>query len=358
MRVQHTELPFAGQQIFVGLDVHKNSWNVTIVSEYLTHKTFTQTPDVDQLVSYLHRHFAGAQYHVVYEAGFCGFWIHDALQARGIRCSVIHPADVPTTDKEKRHKTNKVDSHKLARSLRNGELRPLFVPSRRALEDRTLVRTRRSVVIKQTRCKNQIKGLLMFYGITVPDDMTERYWTKRYVAWLSQLRMQSPSGDFSLQMLLRELLQLRTTILDVTRSIRALAKEELYASVVAHLITISGVSVLTAMILLTELVRPERFKNLDSLASFVGLIPGEHSSGDERTMTGITQRKNLYLRWIIVESAWVAVRHDPVLAAAFTLLCRRMPKNKAIIRIARKLLNRIRFVLKNHQPYISPVPAV
>ena len=353
MRTQHTQPLFANQHIYVGLDVHKRSWNVTTVSEFLTHQTFTQTPHVETLVHYLHRHFPGALYHVVYEAGYCGFWIHDALRLYGIECNVINAADVPTTDKEKRHKTNNVDSHKLARSLRNGELRPLFVPSRRALEDRTLVRTRRSLVAKQTRCKNQIKGLLMFYGITVPDDITERYWSRRYIAWLSQLRMQSPSGDHALQILLKELLQERTSILDVTRAIRTLAKEEPYAAYVPHLVTIPGISTLTAMILLTELISVERFKNLDALASFVGLVPGEHSSGEERTITDITQRKNPYLRWILIESSWVAVRHDPVLAAAFTALSHRMPKNRAIIRIARKLLNRIRFVAIHQQPYVS-----
>jgi transposase len=106
------------------------------------------------------------------------------------------------------------------------------------------------------------------------------------------------------------------------------------------------------MILLTEIVTLERFHSQDQLASFVGVIPGEQSSGDDRTMTGITDRKNRHLRWIFTESAWIAIRHDESLSLAFNTLCRRMPKNQAIVRIARKLLNRIYFVLKHQQPCI------
>jgi transposase len=122
---------------------------------------------------------------------------------------------------------------------------------------------------------------------------------------------------------------------------------------VRHLVGIPGISTLTAMILLTELVELARFHSLDHLASYVGLVPGEDSSGDERTITGITERKNPYLRWILIECAWVAVQKEPALIQAFAQLTHRMTKNRAIIRIARKLLNRIRFVLKNDQPYVS-----
>jgi transposase len=349
---KHTILDWLGQHVFVGLDVHRRSWIVAIVTEQADFKTFTQPPEVKLLVSYLHRHFPNATYHCVYEAGYCGYWICDELRAHGIECIVINPADVPTTNKEKKHKTNKVDARKLARCLRNGELSPIYVPSRAALEDRTLVRSRHMFVSKQTRCKNQIKALLSFYGITVPEDIADRHWSARYVAWLESLTLQSPSGTYALKTLLKELAHLRKSILETTRAIRLLARTETYAVNVATLITIAGISTVVAMILLTEIITLDRFRSLDHLACFVGLVPGESSSGDERTMTGMTERKNRYLRWILTESAWVAIRHDESLALAFNTLSRRMPKNQAIVRIARKLLNRVRFVLKHQQPCI------
>jgi transposase len=228
----------------------------------------------------------------------------------------------------------------------------LYLPSRAALEDRTLVRSRHMLVCKQTRCKNQIKALLSFYGISVPDDIADRYWSARYVAWLGCLCLHSASGTYALKTLLNELAHLRKSILDTTRAIRTLARTEGYAVNVVHLTSISGISTLVAMILLTEIITLDRFRSLDHLACFVGLVPGEDSSGDERTMTGITERKNRYLRWVLTESAWVAIRHDESLALAFNTLCRRMPKNQAIVRIAPQLLNRVRFLLKHQQPCI------
>ena len=345
-----TTLDWLGQQLYIGVDVHKRSWMVSILTQFSEWKTFTQVPDVKTLVHYLHHHFPGATYHCVYEAGYCGYWICQELRSLGVDCIVINPADVPTMDKEKKHKTNKIDARKLARSLRNGELVPLYLPSTAALEERTLVRSRQMLVSKQTRCKNQIKGLLSFYGISLPEDIIDRYWSRRYITWLESLSLQSASGTMALKTLLRELTYLRASILETTRAISRLAQSEPYAANVSYLTSISGISGLVAMIFLTEIMTLDRFDSLDKLACFVGLVPGEKSSGDERTMTGITERKNPYLRWILIECAWVAIRYDESLALAFSTLSRRMPKNQAIVRIARKILNRVRFVLKHQQP--------
>ncbi|MFQ5799590.1 MAG: transposase, partial [Bacteroidota bacterium] len=79
------------------------------------------------------------------------------------------------------------------------------------------------------------------------------------------------------------------------------------------------------------------------------------SSGDREITTGLSRRRNQLLRTLLIESAWVAVRKDPALMMAFNKLTRRMPKNRAIIPIARRLLNRIRYVLKHQAPYVPAV---
>jgi transposase len=346
-----TTTDFTDHHIYVGLDISKTSWKVCILTELVEHKTFTQPPSVEVLVQYLKRNFPGATYHCVYEAGCFGFWIHDQLVHEGIDCLVVNPADVPTTNKETTHKNDRIDARKLARSLRSGDLTSIYVPSRTACEDRSLIRSRQLLVIKQTRCKNQIKALLSFYGIVIPKDLNDYNWTRRFITWLQSISFESESGDQSLRIFIKELLHLRECILEMTKAIRNLAHEERFWCHVHTLITIPGISILTAMTFLTELVTLDRFKTLDQLESYVGLIPGEHSSGDREIVTGITRRQNAVLRSALIESAWIAARKDPALLLAFTTLAKRMPKNQAIIRIARKLLNRIRYVLKNQQPY-------
>ena len=219
------------------------------------------------------------------------------------------------------------------------------------------MRTRSCFVRKQTRCKNQIKALLAFYGYRVPEERLERYWSRAYIRWIESLVMERPAGQQALQSLISELLFLRQTIARINRQIRELARQEPYAAVVPHISSVSGVSLLAAMVFVVEVVEIERFASLDELSSYFGLIPGERSSGENQLFTGITHRRNANLRHVIIECAWAAQREDPALLHAFTQLSRRMPKNRAIVRIARKLLNRGRFAWKNRQPYVVGVAA-
>lgn len=352
-----TKPDFTGQDIYAALDVGRKSWKVCILTETYEHKTFTQPPDVDILVGYLHREFPGAHYHCVYEAGYCGFWIYEQLKQHQMDCIVVNPADVPTKDRERAFKSDGVDTRKLGRGLRSGDLDAIYVPSRAAQEDRCLVRTRWMYVKKLTRCKNQIKALLSFYGILIPEDVLSRHWSRRYVAYLQGLSFQEQSGTQAFKILLDELRYLRTTIAAVTKSIRLLSTQQRYEDSVRYLVSIPGISTVGAMILLTELVDIHRFRSLDHLASYAGLVPGEHSSGEQEITTGISRRRNPFLRGLLIECAWVAARKDPALLLAFTKLSKRMPKNDAIIRIAHKFLNRIRYVLLHQQYYQSSLVA-
>src|SRR5680860_1500960 len=92
MQRQITTLDFKGQNIFVGIDVHLKSWTVTILTEELMHKTFTQPACAETLCNYLKRNFPGGDYNSVYEAGFSGFWAHYKLKEMGINNIVTNPA--------------------------------------------------------------------------------------------------------------------------------------------------------------------------------------------------------------------------------------------------------------------------
>jgi transposase len=351
MQRKDSKLDFTGQEIYVGIDTGKKSWKVCILTEELDHGTFSQDPSPESLVGHLRRSFPGGKYLCVYEAGYFGFWIYEALREQGVECLVTHPADVPTKDKERRNRNDRVDARKLARNLRNKELTGLYIPTRNALEDRSLVRMRMSMVKKQTRCKNQIKALLSFYGYSIPDELSSSKWSRRFISWLESLQFQQESGKQALMALLTELKCIRQLIAGLLRQIRALSRQEPYRNQMELLDSIPGIGVITAMTFLTEIVDINRFKNLDHLASYVGLVPGENSSGECERNTGITHRRNAYLRAMLIECSWAAVRKDPALLMAFTKLRKRMPKNRAIVSIARKLLNRIRYVLKNQKPY-------
>jgi transposase len=357
METQSKKLDFTGQNIYAGFDVHLKSWTVTIMTEKLLHKTFSQPPRPEILHQYLAKHFPGANYHSAYEAGFCGYWIHNKLKELGINSIVVNPADIPTTNKEKVQKEDARDSRKIARELRNGGLKPIHVPSVKTHEDRSLMRMRGTLVQDLAINKCRIKSHLYLYGIEIPEcfTKTQARWTKRFVTWLENIDMQEQSGKNCLQAIITTSKNLRTTVLQLTQQINELSKTDTYSEQVKLLRSIPGIGLLTAMLILTELETIDRFENTDKLCGFIGLVPSTNSSGEDDIVGGLTQRGHPVLRSAIIESAWVAARLDPALNLCFHNYCKRMVPNKAIIRIAKKLVCRINYVLKNKQQYVSCV---
>lgn len=345
------QLNYDGHKIYAGMDVHKRQFTVTIQGEQIVYKTFSQPAEPRVLVNYLEKNFPGAEYHAAYEAGFSGFWIQEQLQEQGVNCIVVNACDVPTTDKEKKQKRDPLDSRKIARSLKNGELTPIHVPDKAVQQARSLIRARSSIIGNQTRCRNRIKSHLAFYGIQFPEMFSRpgSHWSGRFMQWLAGLANQT--GQQALGLYLQEAQGLRKVLVDANKKILKLSKSESYREDVTLLITVPGIATLSAMILLTEIGDIKRFGNLDRLCAYVGLVPNVYSSGDCEKVGDITKRGNKQLRHCLIESSWVAIRHDPALYLKYHELCRKMKGNKAIIRIARKLLNRIRYVLKNKKEY-------
>jgi len=352
---QSNEISFKGQNIYVGIDVHLKSWSVTVLSENSVLKRFVQPPDPDALHKFLTRSYPEAEYHSVYEAGFCGFWIHERLIALGIDNIVINPADVPTTAGERIQKTDAVDSAKLARSLRSKELTGIYVPDSTSLEIRSLIRLRSTITKDVTRQKNRIKSHLRFLGYEIPAEYCNRYWPKRFIVWLRELDMKTQSGRQSLDFMLDMLDNLRKEKLDMTRALRALSRTEQYEKRLELVMSVPGIGQQVGMALLAEIVDIKRFKDAEHLAKFVGLVPMCHSSGESEGVGDITIRKHAFLRTLIVEAGWQAIRQDPAMTLAFETYCKRMKPSKAIIKIARKLVNRIYFVMKWQTPYVTSV---
>jgi transposase len=356
MLTQSNKIDFKGQKIFAGFDVHLNRWKVTIMTEELTHKTFSQDPKPEVLVNYLTKHFPGGAYYSAYEAGFCGYWIHNSLVELGVKSIVVHAADVPTTGKEKVLKDDKRDSLKLARALRSGDLVPIYVPSIATVEDRGLVRLRAAKVQELARYKCRIKSFLYLHGIEYPESFSNSHthWSCRFNKWLEGIEMKGSSGKATLDDLLESSNHLRAAILKVTKQIRVLSRTDSYKVRQELLRTIPGISYITAMTILTEIETISRFANFDKLCGYIGLTPSTNSSGEKEKIGNLTPRGHT-LRSVIIESAWVAARLDPALCKSYHDYCIRMEPNKAIIRIARKLLNRIMYVLKNNKPYVCSI---
>jgi len=352
---KQTTVDWTGQSIFIGIDVHVQSWLVSIHTATLEHKTFSQAPDAGSLARYLARHFPGATLQAVYEAGVCGFAPYRHLEAAGIPCVVVHPPDVPTTDKQRRRKTDRRDARKLAHDLRAGQLTPIAVPSPEREADRSLVRLRATLTKERTRVKNRIKSWCRLWAVPIPAGCQSPRWSQAGRAALRSVTGPPDSAISVLQTQMDTLAALTAHRQAVTDQIAAVAQRAPYQESVSLLTSIPGISVVSAMTWLTELGPLERFAAFDTVCSYVGLVPGEHSSGETTTPTGLDRRGNPRLRHLLIQNAWTAVRKDPALLQRYEQLQARMPKQQAIIRIARKVLRRLCRVLRTREPYVCGV---
>jgi transposase len=353
MQTQRKELNFEGQSVFVGLDVHLKSWTVSIFTEKLHHKTFSQPPKAEILSEYLKYNFPNASYFSTYEAGFCGFWAHFRLEELGIQNIVVNPVDVPTTQKDQKRKSDPIDSSKLGRSLRSNELKGIYIPRPETLEDRTMIRVRFTIVKDLVRQKQRIKSLLYLYGIEYPNEFqnVNTHWSKRFINWLKTVHLQYTTGTDALNLMIKEAEQQRLILLEATRKVRTLSKTERYAKNIELITSVPGIGLITGMMLLAEIEDIKRFDNSDKLAGLIGIVPDCHSSGLTEKKGEMTSRGQYFMRKGIIECSWVAASKDPALSLAYCNYCKRMEPNKAITRIARKLINRIFSVLKNEKKY-------
>jgi transposase len=337
-----------GQVIYCGIDTHQNSWKVAIMQGDKFVKVFSQVPGSKQLAAHLQHNYPGATFQLGYEAGFCGFWIAEELTSLGMECKVLHAADIPTTDKERRQKTDARDCRKIAASLTNPGVHSIHIPDKTLQYDRSIVRARQKISRDATRARNRVKSHLYFYGLAIGKELP-RYWSKGFIDKLRQWSVEH--HDIALGLLLDELIVLRQLKAKALQELRKLARQERYAPAIKLLMSIPGMGLLHALSFATEIGDIQRFKNLDQLCSMVGLIPNTNASGEKAGVGRMSKRGKAEVKNLLIEAAWIAIRCDPDLKASFERLSQKMPKNKAIVRIARKLLNRIRAVLMQNKPY-------
>ena len=347
------QLDFSGKTIYCGLDVHKTNWKVNARMEGIEMAVFSQNPDAGLLKRYFEKHYPGARLKVAYESGFCGFEIQRSLTALGIDCRIVNAADIPCSDKDRKRKTDKRDARKLSIELSNGNANGIYIPDRDMEYARALLRQRHRLVKDQTRCVNRIKHLLLSKGIKTPQKSDRM--SLKFVKLLREFDYGSQVLKITVHYALDQYVQLRKIIKDITIDIKNLTRSEPFTQIQSILTSISGIGLINGMVIQTEICDMKRFKLLDSLCDYAGFVPDVHSSDDREITKGITSRANEFLREAIIESSWMLIRKDPAMLLKYQEYRKRMNPNKAIVRIGKHLLSRIRFLWNNNQKYLNGI---
>ena len=353
--MQRNKISFKGQKIFIGIDVHKKNWDVAIAPEVGNVKRHTQKASAKELFDFLKKHYPDGDYLAVYESGFSGFSTYYALKDVGIECKVIHAADVPTTQYEEVMKTDRVDSVKLVRSLKAGLLKGIYIREKENIDDRSVVRIRKTIQKQLSGYKARVKHMLHCNGVSFPERFEKpgSHWSKAFLKWLKEDVTLLSSTRNSLDLLIRQVETIRLTLLEATKMMRSLSQTERYKHKCDLLMTVPGIGFIVSMCILTEIYDVKRFHNEKEFAAYLGLIPTSHSSGDKVVHGEMTFRGNKQLGPMIIETAWISICKDAGLGSLYLRYKERMKPQVAIVRIARKLSNIIFAVLKNETQYVS-----
>lgn len=332
---------YTNKTIYLGMDVHKESYSVTAICDGVVVKTDKLSADPTQLVKYLNRFFPGAIIKSAYEAGFCGFGLHRLLIEHHIDNIVINPASIEVKMNDK-VKTDKRDSLKIAVQLSKGSLNSIYVPSQHQQGLRVAPRYRATVVKQRAQCVNRIKGHLHFIGYSLGKAKLSKKTCKRLK------EMNFPDEDkFQIHLLLDEWERYGEIIKACEKQMEAQGDGELEK----YYRSVPGIGLTITKTLSTELGDMSQFPNERSLFSYCGLTPTEYSSGDKIRRGNISRQGKSVLRMLLTQASWRAVKIDPALNEVFENLARRAGKKRAIQAIARKLIGRIRSCIRKKEIY-------
>jgi transposase len=337
------------KEVFIGVDVHRESWHVTARTE--GEEVFHGgIPSQYHALRKLMDHFKGCRIKVAYEAGPCGFWLYDRLTEGGIETIVVPPSLIPIESGNK-VKTDKRDSRKLAQLLEGNMLKRVYVLTEEDRVDRELLRTRRQIVEHRNDVARQIKSKLLFYGIRSP--FAPKYgWGRNYLQWLRGLELPREGLKACFESLIELYEYLSDQLLKMNQRVKELSQSSKYRQRLKFLCSVPGIGTLIAMEILVELQDVGRFKRTEELASYIGLTPSEFSTGQYVRQGRVTRCGNKRVRTCLVESSWILITKDPLMRLKYNKLKAMKGAKRAIIAIARKLMIRIRRILLNNEPYV------
>jgi len=323
-----------GEVAHVGVDVHKASYHVAVVTNLRGPvATWTQPASPDLLIERL-KPLCTQVAQVVSEAGPTGFSLVRRLRAAGFCAEVIAPSKTPTMPGPEA-KSDRLDCGRLAVFAQKGLLRPVRVPDEPEEADRQVVRLREQLARKLRVIQQQIKALLLQHGIAEPAGLT--HWTAASVNALRKL----PRGAelrFCLDVMLDERQHAVEQVARATRRLEELARTDRHREAVATLRTVPGVGPITAMTFRVELHEPGRFRDGGQVARMIGLAPQVLQSGPTRREGRLLKSGNARLRTVLVEAAWRWVADDEAAKAKYRrLVASTGSGKKAIVGMARRL---------------------
>jgi len=318
---------------WMGIDVHKNSYHIALRRD--DENVFTwSAPALPQNIIEM---IVDSQVHITgvcYESGPTGFTLARTLKNAGIPVVVGAPSKIPRSI-SRGSKTDRLDCIKLACFASKGLIRPIAVPTETEESERSILRRRNQLVDEIRRCKQRIKSMFLYHGFDIPESTTN--WRN---GCLDELRsIELPSGmRMTLLSHVRELEYLNEELNTVMKQLRDIGRRPEHRKAVDSLKSVPGVGDVVATTFLLELFNPQRFGRAEEVASYLGLAPTVHHSGEKTPRGYLVPVGQTRLRSLLVEAAWIWRSKDEYARLQYNkLMSRTGIPQKAITALARRL---------------------
>lgn len=291
--------------IYVGMDVHKETFTLcsfTVETDKAMHyqKTSADYKNVLKYVEYL-RGIYGENARIIcgYEAGCLGYSLYHKLTTYNIECVILAPSTMLEQRSRKRVKTDKRDAEVIARCLAQHNYSPVYIPTAKDEETKEYLRMRDDHKLAIKKIKQQILAFCLRHNYVYRDGGN---WTNNHIQWLASLEL-TPLYRELLDEYLFTYRTLKEKIERFDKRIEELANQEEYKESVKKLCCFIGIKEHTALSIIVETGDFNRFPDAQHYAAYLGLVPGENSSGDNQKRLGITKAGNGHLRHLLMESA-------------------------------------------------------
>lgn len=294
--------------IKIGMDVHSTNYTLCAMEPVLDgeDRIFTNiqvTPDYENVIQFIdnlkERLGSSDSYSIEcgYEAGCLGYSLYHQLTKAGVKCTILAPTTM-LTQQGKRVKTDKRDAVMIAQCLSYGGYHAVHVPTDQDASVKEYLRMRDDHKLALKKIKQQINAFCLRHGYIYDSHK----WTIRHLDWLKKLDLSELYRE-TLNEYMTSYEEQTAKIERFDKRIEELAADSDYHENVRKLSCLLGIQTHTALSLIVETGDFKRFRKGNTYAAFLGLAPGESSSGEKISRTGITKAGNNHLRTLLIEAA-------------------------------------------------------
>jgi transposase len=319
--------------VTVGVDLGKRKSQYAVISEQGEILVERSLPNTREAVRSFLRSLPGPL-EVGCETCTNTYWLVEVVESLEIPITVGHAQDIRLIAHAK-IKTDKIDGRVIAELLRCRYFPAIVIPPKAVRDARELLRGRAKLRRTEAQQKNRLHGVLTRAGI---DYRAKDLTGPGTEAWLESVGLE-PGAAFLAKTYCHTMGDVQQRIRELDAEIRRQVRPtEPWASIAKRLQTMPGIGEYSALLIVLELWDIDRFPDTKHLASYVGLVPSVHQSGQTLRYGSLTKRGNRYLRWILVQDAWTAIRTCWRYRGMHEHYAAKQGRTRAIIPIARQLL--------------------